>query len=461
MLSRGHIRLVAHEETEGERRSRRGRSQGRALTVPDGVVTIVGMVLGAGIFKTPSLVAAHCQSTTGVLLLWLAGGAISLVGALCYAELASAYPHPEGDYHYIERAFGNAPAFLFAWSRLAVIQTGLIAMHAFLIGDYASEIARLGRYSSSVYAAGAIVLLSFFNIMGITRGRWTRIVSASAIGLGLISLVGFGLAASPDGSPAAAAVGAGGASGVGIALIFVLLTYGGWNELACLSSEVRKARKNLTRMLLCGVGAITAIYLALNYSLLRSLGLAATASTGAVASVAMRAALGEAGAASISVLVILVALGSMNAVIIRGSGINYTFGRVFPLFGFLGRPDRAANVPGLLLQGTAGIALVLVGTAARCGFSMMVGYTAPVFWLFFLLVGISLFVLRKKERAIARPFRVPLYPATPLIFCGACLYMLYSSIVYTGGSGLIGVVVLLAGIPLLLTRRSSSAQGGL
>jgi amino acid transporter len=333
-------------------------------------------------------------------------------------------------------------------------------MHAFLIGDYASEVVRLGPYSSSVYAIGAIVLLTLFNIMGVTRGKWIRIVLAPAIGLGLISVVGFGLAASPDGPLAAAAVDAGGARGMGLALIFVLLTYGGWNEIAHFSSEVRQARRNMTGVLLCGVGAVTAIYLAFNYSLLRSLGLAAAASTGAVAADAMRAVPGGAGVASMSVLVACVALGSMNAVIIRGSRTNYAFGRAFPLFGFPGRSDRAANPRGLLLQGAAALSLVLIGTAARGGFSMMVEYTAPACWLFFLLVGISLFVLRKKERAIARPFRVPLYPVTPLIFCSICLWMLYSSIVYTGWGGLMGVVVLLAGIPLFLIKRSCVAQDG-
>ncbi len=451
---------MAQEETEGERRSRKERPSRGIFTVPDGAAIIVGMVLGAGIFKTPSLVAAQCHSNGGVLLLWLAGGAISLVGALCYAELASAYPHPGGDYHYLERAFGDGPAFLFAWSRLSVVQTGLVAMHAFVIGDYASEVVRLGPYSSAVYAVGAIVLLTFINIMGVPEGKRTRSILTAAIGLGLISVVGFGLVASPDGSTrAAAAHSAGGAGGVGMALIFVLLTYGGWNEIAHFSSEVRRARKNMTRVLLCGIGAITAIYLLLNYSLLRSLGLAACASSGAAATSAMRGVAGEAGAVFMGLLVVLVALGSMNGVIVKGARRNDAFGGVFS--GFFGRGDKAAHAPGLLLQGIAAITLVLAGMGSRGGFSMMVAYTAPAFWLFFLMVGISLLLLRKKERAIARPFRVPLYPATPLVFCGACLYMLYSSVVYTGRGGLIGIAVLLAGAPLYVIGRSPHAYDGL
>ena len=141
-----------------------------------------------------------------------------------------------------------------------------------------------------------------------------------------------------------------------------------------------------------------------------------------------------------SLLVVFTVLSSMNAVIITGSRTNYAFGRDFPLFSFLGRWNGGANTPvnALVFQSAIALALVLLGTGTRSGFATMVEYTAPVFWLFFLLVGISLFVLRRKERAIARPFRVPLYPATPLVFCGACLYMLYSSLVYTGKGGLIG-----------------------
>ena len=244
-------------------------------------------------------------------------------------------------------------------------------------------------------------------------------------------------------------------------MIFVLLTYGGWNEIAYLSSEVRKARKNMVRVLVLGIGAITFIYLAVNYSFLRSLGLAATASSGAVAIEMVRGILGEPGVTYMSLLVVFTVLSSMNAVIITGSRTNYAFGRDFPIFSFLGRWNGGANTPvnALVFQSAIALALVFLGTGTRSGFITMVEYTAPVFWLFFLLVGISLFVLRRKEGAIVRPFRVPLYPATPLIFCGVCLYMLYSSLVYTGKGGVIGVVVLLAGIPLFLLKRPGAATG--
>src|SRR5687768_16206004 len=129
-------------------------SPARTLSVADAVFVIVGIVVVAGIFKTPALVAANSGSDAVMLLLWLAGGAVAVIGALCYAELASAYPSTGGDYHYLHRAFGRGPAFLFAWSRLTVMQTGSIALLAFVFGDYAAAALPLaGQHSASVYAA--------------------------------------------------------------------------------------------------------------------------------------------------------------------------------------------------------------------------------------------------------------------------------------------------------------------
>ena len=143
------------------------------LASKDAVGMIVGIVVGAGIFRTPSLVAANVSSETSFLLLWVAGGVISLIGALCYAELTSTYPNTGGDYHYLTRAYGKPLAFLFAWSRISVIQTGSLALLAFVFGDYATQLLRLGEYSSSIYAALVVVTLTGLNIIGVHHGTRT------------------------------------------------------------------------------------------------------------------------------------------------------------------------------------------------------------------------------------------------------------------------------------------------
>ncbi|MBI5584888.1 MAG: amino acid permease [Deltaproteobacteria bacterium] len=430
-----------------------GSNPSRTLSVLDAVIIILGVVIGAGIFKTPSLVAANAGSPWLVLLVWLVGGVISLLGALCYAELTSAYPHAGGDYFYLHRAFGRNLSFLFAWARLMVIQTGSIAMTAFLIGDYASAVLPLGAYSASWYAALVILFLTVINVTGLSRGKGIQKILLAALYLGLLFVAFAGFILIPS-RPAVSWTPAPGSS-IGLAMIFVLLTYGGWNEAAYLSAEVRQTRNSMLRVLLLSLGAITAIYLITNLSFLKSLGLPLMAQSEVVAADLLRGAWGENGARFISLLVGIAALGNINGMIITGARTTYALGRDFPLLGFLGHWEAKAETPvnALLAQGTIALALVGLGTGAKGGFVMMVEYTAPVFWFFFLLTGISLLVLRRKDPERHPAFQVPFYPWIPILFILVCLYLLYSSLMYTGTGALVGVGVLAAGLPLLFARR--------
>jgi amino acid transporter len=238
-------------------------------------------------------------------------------------------------------------------------------------------------------------------------------------------------------------------------MIFVLFTYGGWNEAAYLSAEVRDKRRTIARALMVSIGVVTAIYLIMNIALIKGLGLTAAAESDAVAADLMRRMFGESGARFISLLIVIAAASTMNGVVITGARTNYALGRDFVLFSFMGRWREKGSTPvnALLLQGAIALALVAVGALSHNGFVMMVEYTAPVFWLFFFLTGVSLMALRRSEPGTERPFRVPLYPAIPLLFCAFCLYMLHASLAYTGVGAVIGVVVLLAGAPLLWVKK--------
>ena len=431
---------------------------GRGVPVPtlklkDAVAITVGIVVGAGIFRTPSLVAANVGSEGAALLIWLAGGLVTLIGALCYAELATTYPHTGGDYHYLTRAYGRQLAFLYAWARIAVVQTGSVALLAFVVGDYASQLFSLGPYSPSLYAAIVVVALTALNIAGVRQGsgaqNWLTVVEV----LSLVLVIIAGLAFAVSDAPAATAPTATGppASSLGLALVFVLLTYGGWNEAVYVSAEVERPRRNIPRALLLSIGIITGLYLLVNWAFLRGLGLEGLAASDAAAADLMRRAVGESGARFVSLLVVVSALTSANATVITGARTNYALGRDFRLFDFLGRWHERAHTPtnALLVQGAIALALVFAGSFAREGFTALVEYTAPVFWAFFFLTGLSLIVLRTKDRETERPFSVPLYPLTPLLFCAACLYMLQSSLTYAGKGAVAGVLVLLAGVPVL------------
>jgi basic amino acid/polyamine antiporter, APA family len=424
------------------------------LSVADAVAIIVGIVIGAGIFKTPSLVAANTANELMFLLAWLLGGIISFIGALCYAELATTYPHAGGEYHFLNRSFGRDIAFLFAWARATVIQTGSIAMLGFIFGDYASQLFPLGENSPAIYAALATIVLTVLNVMGVQQGKWTQNILTAAKVLGLLLVFAVGLwkavPSEPIPTPDKPSSGA-----FGLAMIFVLLTYGGWNEAAYISAELKDVRRNMLRALMLGIGAITVIYLLVNFAYLKGLGLAAMAKSEVVAADLLRNAWGDLGAKFISVLIAISALGAMNATIFTGARTNYAWGQDFKALHLLGIWHERTSTPvnALVVQGLISLGLVALGAATRKGFSTMVDYTAPVFWFFFLLTGLSLFILRNTDAETQRPFHTPLYPLTPLLFCVFCVYMLQSSLSYTGVGALFGVAVLLAGIPVLMLVR--------
>jgi basic amino acid/polyamine antiporter, APA family len=451
----------------------RGARPARTLSVADAVFVVVGIVVGAGIFKTPSLVAANATSDAAFLGVWLAGGVLALIGALCYAELASAYPSTGGDYHYLQRAFGRRLAFLFAWSRIAVMQTGSIALLAFVFGDYASAVLPLaGEASAALYAALAIVLLTLLNMHGIREGTSAQrglttveVLGLVAIAIALLAVAGVSTANPPADATATATQAAPSAASLGLAMVFVMLTYSGWNEAAYVSAEVRGERAPIARALLIGIVLITALYLFVNYAFLQALGRDGLAASDAVGVTAMQRAFGEPGAVLVSVLVAVCSLTSINATIITGARCNHALGRDFPALAALGQWDEKAGTPrnALVVQGAIALLLVALGASTRAGFQTLVEYTAPVFWLFILLTGIALIRLRRIDPQASRPFRVPLYPLAPLVFCATSAYMLWSSVVYTGIGALVGVAVLILGVPafrMLRTRSSDSSQEG-
>lgn len=431
-----------------------------SLSVLDAAAITIGVVVGIGIFKTPAMVAGSAGSEAAFYLLWLAGGAISLVGALCYAELAAANPNAGGEYQFLSRAFGRNLGFLFAWGRITVIQTGAIAAVAFVFGDYVSQLLPLGAYGASLYAVLAVAALTAVNMRGVTGGRWIQLVFTAATVLALAAIVLAAMIHGPgDAAPSAPAHPAG---AIGLAMIFVLLTYGGWNEAAYLSAEVRDVQRNMVRFLALGIGVITALYLLLNFAYVQVLGLPAMRGSDVVAADLMRQTFGPGSAVLLSLVIAVAAVSTLNATIFTGARTSYAVGRDFPGLGFLGHWNGGGRTPSraLLVQGLVAVLLVVLGTFTRSGFVTMVEFTAPVFWLFFLLSGVSLFVLRAREPGRRLPFRVPLYPVTPLVFCATCAYMLYASLAYTGVGALFGAGVLAAGVPVLLwlRRRNGAAE---
>lgn len=437
-----------------------------SLSLFDACAIIVGVVIGAGIFRAPSIVASQVSSETIFLMLWLAGGLISLIGALCYAELGSSHPNAGGEYFFLRRAYGRWLAFLFAWARMSVVQTGAIAAIAFVFGDYASRLYSLGENSSAIYAALSVIVVTMLNVIGTTQSKWVQNLLTAGLAIAMLAVVVAGLTnAAPSAAAPAAEVSASGLGFSGLAIIFIMLTYGGWNEAAYITAEVQDGRRNIVRALVIGIVVVTILYLLMNYAYVRVLGLDGMKASKAVAADLMQAAFGGTGAVALSIIVVAASISTLNATVFTGARTNYAVGRDYSLFSFLGRWNEKSNTPvrGLLWQGAISLGLVYLASFTKDGFETLVAYTAPAFWLFFLLTGISLFLLRRQPPTAPNPFRVPLFPLTPILFCAMCAYMLYSSVGYalsldSGSIGAqLGIGVLLLGLPLLWFNRRSAA----
>jgi len=438
----------------------------QVLSLGDATAIIVGLIVGAGIFGTPSIVAGAVESPTLFVAAWVAGGVISLIGALCYAELATAFPSAGGEYHFIGRAYGRSLAFLYGWARMTVVVAGSIAVFAYLFGDYMSRVIPLGPQSSAIWAVLVVTVLTLVNWAGIREGKLTQNFFTFLECSGLVLIVVAGFVFAPDPEPVAAA--AGGApwymgAGIGSAMIFVLFTYGGWNDAAYISAEVRDRKRNMAKALLFSIGIVTVLYVLVNLAYLKGLGYGPMSRSDAVAADLLKRAWGPAGEKLISIMIAIAALTSVNGSMIVGARSNFALGQDWPVFRFLARWDGASGSPrvAMLVQGAVALALVVFGAFQNAGFKGLVEYSLPVFWGFFMLTGIALFVLRVKEPRAERPFSVPGYPFVPAIFVITCGYLLYSSLAYHGRHALVGLGVLAVGaVVMLLGNRRDSAMSG-
>ena len=458
----------------------------------DTVSIIIGIVIGAGIYETVPLVFKNVPNGWSAVGVWVVGGLLSLIGALCYAELASAYPRSGGDYVYLTRAFGPWMGFLFGWAQLVVIRTGNIGMMGYVFGDYAVDLFGLPEQYSLACAAAAVTVLSLLNLLGVTFGKRTQnlLTLAKVLGLGGILLAGF---LAPRVGPAALSEQAARQVGLGLAMVFVLYTFGGWNDAALVAAEQRHGRRNITLSLIIGTSAITLLYVLVNTAYLFGLGFEGVRSSKAVAAEVLRqlpgvswvpSQIGAHASRIMSLLVMVSALGAINGMVFTGSRVYAALGNEYRLFAFLGRWNPRLGSPfwsivtqwlltvGLILAvgstfgreqinvGLSKVGMEKVQWEGHGGFDTLLKCTAPSFWLFFLLTGLSLFVLRERDPDIERPFKVPFYPLLPLIFCDTCAYMLYSATAYAKELVLPVMVLLHIGVVVYwFSRRESHWQG--
>ena len=402
----------------------------RELSLFDSTCIIVGIIIGAGIYQMAPDIAKGAGSWWGVLAIWGVGGLLSLFGALGYAELATAYPREGGDYIYLSRAYGSWAGFLFGWGQLAIIRPGDIAVMAFAFATYARTIydplAAYPAYSQRAFAAAAVVVLTVIHIVGVKEGKWTQNLLTTVKALGLLAIVAVAVIAPKKVLPAAAE--SVGSLPLSLALVFVLFTYGGWNEMAYVAAEVKDFRRNIVRALVLGAAVVTVLYLLVNGAFLYTLGYAGLATSKAVASDAISTAFPRVGGGLISALVCISALGAVSGLIFTGARISYALGAEHRAFRWVGKWHARTGTPAwaLLVQGAIAVALIVVFGS----FVDTILYTAAPVYAFYLATSLAVIVLRFKERDVERPYRVTGYPFTTLIFSAVCAFLIYSCVSY-------------------------------
>ncbi len=416
----------------------------KELTLFDSTCIIVGIIIGAGIYQMAPDIAKGAFCWWGVLAIWVVGGLLSLCGALGYAELASAYPKEGGDYVYLSRAYGKWAGFLFGWVQLTVVRPGDIAVMAFAFATYARTIYDpLGnnpKISQPLFAATAAAILTIINIIGVKEGKWTQnlLTVVKALGLAAIVIVAVG-------APRHEAVEVSFETvPLSLALILVLFSYGGWNEMAYVAAEVKDAKRNIVRALVLGTVAVIVLYLLVNIAFLYTLGYSGMASSEAVASDSIAKVFPKIGGRLISALVCISALGVVNGLIFTGARISYAMGTEHRAFGILGKWHRLTKTPvwALLVQGIIAISLIVI----LGSFVNAILITAPAVYGFYLATSLSVIVLRRKEPDIERPYRVTGYPVTTIIFCAVCAFLIYSAVKYAFATSQISLIILVSAL---------------
>ena len=440
------------------------------LNVRDGTSLMIGIVVGVTIFEAPPVIFSNVTGPGQGMAIWLLGGILSLIGALCYAELATAYPRSGGDYIYLSEAFGPCTGFLFGWAQLAAILTSSTGAMAYVFADYAVALWKLDTSNLVLLAVGPVIILSLVNLLGIQSSKTVQNLLTMAKLAGILVIIFAGLVWGGDNPVFVRATIDG--PGWGLALILVLYAFGGWHDTAFVAAEVHSPQRNIPRVLMLGTAAITLLYLLVNAAYLWGLGFEGLRASTTPATDVLRLIFGENGARCMSILVMVSALGAVNGIIFTGSRVYARLGAEHSVLRWLGRWNHTRTVPtrSIIAQAiVTTVMVIVVGTSAGRqwvdsvmqaiglghlpwqnyggGFTLLVSATAPVFWLFFLGTGLALFVLRRRQPHVERPFPVPLYPWLPITFCLMCCFMLYASLSYAKALSLLGIVPVLLGLP--------------
>ena len=369
-----------------------GEGLARRLTVFDATMIVMGGIIGGGIFVNPAEVARRVGSPGLAQVAWAIGGAIALIGAFVYAELAARRPQVGGQYAYLRDAYHPLVAFLYGWTLLLVVQTGGMAAAAMIFGRYARELAGIAT-PEAIIAVITLMALTVINCIGVRAGSNVQsfFMVVKLVVIATVVFFGFSVTTQePRGPVASLATPEGGpAIGLMTALVPILFTYGGWQTASFVSGEMRDPRKDLPRGLVAGVIGVVIVYLLVNTALLAALGIGGLSTSKAPASDVMRAALGERGARFIAAGVAISTVGFLSQSMLTAPRVYFAMARDGVFFRRIGELGTRSRVPvaAIVLQGVCASAIALWGR-----FDQVLNYVVSIDVLFFGLTGAALLV---------------------------------------------------------------------
>jgi basic amino acid/polyamine antiporter, APA family len=425
-----------------------GATLERTLRLRDMTLLVIGVVIGSGIFIVPATVLRQTEGRFGLaLLVWFLAGVLSLLGALTYGELGAMDPQSGGIYVYLRDAFGRFPAFLFGWTLFFVIGSGAQATLSVAFAAYAGEVVPLGAFASRAVALGMIAVLAVLNVLG-TRAavqvqNWTTAIKVAA----LLAMSGALLLYAP--APLAAADfptswSPSVLSATGAALIGVLWAYEGWQWATFSAGEAVDPQRTFPLGIAIGTAALVVLYCLANVAYVAALGPAGAAAADGIAAAAVAAVFGPAAGKLVALAILISIFSAANATLLTAPRVFFAMARDGVFFRSLATIHPRFGTPALAIVAGALWAMVLAATGT---FEQLLTYVVFTGWLFYALGAASIFVYRRRQPAAARPFRVPAYPLTPLLFVVAAVAIVVNAVFARPQEALVGIAVVLLGAP--------------
>jgi amino acid transporter len=437
----------------------------RVLGVWSAVSIVIGTVIGSGVFLVPSTMIGKLGSVKMLFAVWIIAGLLSLFGALTYAELAAAMPEAGGEYVYLSAAYGPFWGFLYGWTQFWVAKSGSIAtlaagfytyLTAFLpvlavpvvvtpfhIGPAGS---RLEIHYGQLVAIGVILVLAGVNYIGVRAGGNVQ-VFVTAVKMALIAgIIAIGIF---SGAGSFSHFGQhvptlGGISGFFAAMVSALWAYDGWNNVSMVSSEIRNPQRNLPRSLILGTLVVMATYLLINVSYFYVLSPAQVEVSHRVAADMMAHLYGHAAAGAVTIAVLISIFAALNGSILSGSRVPYAMARD----GLFFRPAAVVH-PTFKTPGNSMILLCLWSSVVVLSgwFDDLYNFVIFGSWILYLMTALSVFVLRKKQPNLVRPYHVIGYPFVPVLFIGVATLLLFSTLETRPRESLMGLALMALGVP--------------